>query len=148
MKAGWIIPFIILGGCLQSAGAAMNGQLKNALVNPYLASAVSFLLITFFFTGMFLIVPHPLPTKTDILGMPWWAALGGLVGALQVYMGLTQVNKVGAGPFMGFTVTSALIASLLIDHYGWFRMDHHPLNWARGLGAVLLIGGVTLIAKF
>ncbi len=49
---------------------------------------------------------------------------------------------------MGFTVMASLIASLLIDHYGWFRMDHHPLNWARSLGALLLIAGVALIAKF
>ncbi len=148
MKAGWIIPFIIVGGALQAMGAAMNGQLKNSIVNPYLASALSFALITFFFAGLFIIVPHPLPTKGDILGMPWWAAVGGLVGAVQVYAGLTQVQKVGAGPFMGFTVTASLIASLLIDNFGWFRMDHHPLNWMRGLGAILLIGGVTLIAKF
>lgn len=54
----------------------------------------------------------------SIAGMPWWAPIGGLVGALQVYMGLTQVNSVGAGPFMGFTVTASLITSLLTDHYG------------------------------
>jgi transporter family-2 protein len=29
LKAGWIIPFIILGGALQLVGAAMNGQLNN-----------------------------------------------------------------------------------------------------------------------
>jgi transporter family-2 protein len=117
-------------------------------VNPFLASTVSFALITFFFSGLFLIVPHPLPTKGDVLGMPWWAAVGGLVGAVQVYAGLTQVQKVGAGPFMGFTVTASLIASLLIDHFGWFRMHQHRINSLRALGALLLIGGVTLIAKF
>ena len=148
MKAGWVIPFIIIGGALQAVGAAMNGQLKNSLVNPYLASAVSFALITFFFAGLFLVLPHPLPAKADVLGMPWWAPLGGVVGAVQVYAGLTQVQKVGAGPFMGFTVTAALISSLLIDHFGWFRMHPHPLNLLRGLGALLLIGGITLIAKF
>ena len=148
MNAGWIFPFIILGGALQSCGAAMNGQLKQALVNPWLASTVSFALITFFFAGAFLILTHPLPTAKNLGGMPWWAAVGGLVGAVQVYAGLTQVNKVGAGPFMGFTVTAALIMSLLIDHFGWFRMEHHPLNIWRTLGGVLLIGGVTLIAKF
>lgn len=145
---GWIIPFIILGGALQAAGAAMNGQLKNSLVNPYLASTVSFALITFFFAGLFLIIPHPLPTKADVLGMPWWAAVGGLVGAVQVYAGLTQVQKVGAGPFMGFTVTAALISSLLLDHFGLFRLPPHPMNWLRGLGALLLVGGVTLIARY
>jgi bacterial/archaeal transporter family-2 protein len=148
MKAAWIFPFIIIGGALQSCGAAMNGQLNKSLVNPWLASAVSFALITFFFTAVFFILPHPLPTTQDLAAMPWWAVIGGLVGAVQVYAGLTLVNKVGAGPFVGITVTAALIASILIDHFGWFRMDQHPFNLWRGLGAVLLIGGVTLIAKF
>lgn len=148
MNAGWIIPFIILGGALQSCCAAMNGQLGKSLVNPWLASAASFSLITFFFVAAFLIMPHPLPTAKDLASLPWWAAIGGLVGAVQVYAGLTLVNRVGAGTFMGFTVTSALIASLLIDHFGMFRMDHHPLNLWRALGGLLLVGGVTLIAKF
>jgi transporter family-2 protein len=148
MNAAWIIPFIIIGGALQSCGAAMNGQLNKSLVNPWLASAVSFALITFFFTAVFFILPHPLPTTQDLAAMPWWAVIGGLVGAVQVYAGLTLVNKVGAGPFVGITVTAALIASILIDHFGWFRMDQHPFTLWRGLGALLLVGGVTLIAKF
>ncbi len=65
-------------------------------------------------------MPHPLPTTGDLASMPWWAPIGGLIGAVQVYAGLTQVNRVGAGPFMGFTVTAALLASLAIDHFGWF----------------------------
>ncbi len=148
MNAGWIIPFIILGGALQSCGAAMNGQLNKSIVNPWLASAVSFALITFFFIGAFLIMPHPLPTSKDLESMPCWAVLGGLVGAVQVYAGLTLVTKVGAGQFVGFTVTAALIMSLVIDNFGWFRMDQHPLNLWRFLGGLLLIAGVTLIAKF
>ena len=60
--------------------------------------------------------------------MPWWAPLGGLVGAVQVYAGLTLVHKVGAGPFVGFTVTSALIASLFVDHFGLFHMPIHALS--------------------
>lgn len=79
--------------------------------------------------------------------MPWWAVVGGLVGAVQVYAGLTRVNKVGAGPFAGFTVTAALITSLLIDHFGWLRMQRHPLNAGRVIGGVLLVGGISLIAK-
>ena len=31
--------------------------------------------------------------------MPWWAPLGGLVGALAVIAGLLFVDKVGAGAF-------------------------------------------------
>jgi len=148
MNASWIIPFIILGGALQSCGAAMNGQLNKFVVNPWLASAISFALITFFFTGAFLIMPHPLPTSKDLALMPWWAVIGGLVGAVQVYAGLTLVTRVGAGPFVGLTVTAALIMSLVIDHFGLFRMANHPINIWRAVGGLLLVGGVTLIAKF
>ena len=148
MNAGWMIPFIIIGGVLQSCGAAMNGQLNKYVVNPWLASAISFALITFFFRGASLIIPHPLPTRDQLAQMPWWAVIGGLVGAVQVYAGLTLVNKVGAGPFVGFTVTAALITSLMIDHFGWFRMQSHPLNAGRIIGGLLLVGGISLIAKF
>jgi transporter family-2 protein len=55
---------------------------------------------------------------------------------------------VGAGLFVGFTVTAALIMSLAIDHFGLFRMDHHPLNIWRFVGGALMVVGITLIAKF
>ncbi len=52
----------------------------------------------------------------------------------------------GAGPFV--TVTAALILSLVVDHFGWFRMAHDLVNGWRILGGLLLVGGVSLIAKF
>ncbi len=148
MKTSWIYPFIILGGILQTCGAAMNSQLYKSLLNPWMASAVSFALITAFFTCLFAVIPSPLPSAEGLASMPWWAPLGGLVGAVQVYAGLTLVNKVGAGPFVGFTVTAALIASLAVDHLGLFHMPVHPINIWRVLGALLMAGGIALIAKF
>lgn len=147
MNASWIYPFIILGGALQSCGAAMNAQLFQALGNKWLANAVSFALILAFFGCLFAVFPHPLPTSEGLAKMPWWAPLGGLVGAVQVYAGLTLVQKVGAGPFVGLTVTAALIMSLVLDHYGWFHMPVHALNYWRVGGALLMVGGIVLIAK-
>lgn len=148
MKAGWVYPFIILGGILQTCGAAMNAQLNVSLANKWLASLVSFSLITAFFVCVFAMFPSPLPTMQSLSSMPWWAPIGGLVGAVQVYAGLTLVNKVGAGPFVGFTVTAALVASLVVDHYGFFHMPMHAINLWRTIGALLMIGGISLIARF
>jgi transporter family-2 protein len=147
MNASWIIPFILLGGALQSCGAAMNGQLNKSLVNPFLASAVSFLIITFFFLAVFFAVPHPLPVMQNLREMPWWAVFGGLVGAVQVFAGLTLVQRVGTGNFMAMTVTAALIASLAIDHFGWFRMDIHAATPTRLAGVLALVLGVVLITR-
>jgi transporter family-2 protein len=147
MNAAWIYPFIIIGGALQTCGAAMNAQLFQSLGNKWLANAVSFALILAFFVCVFAIFPNPLPSSDGIAKMPWWAPLGGLVGAVQVYAGLTLVQKVGAGPFVGLTVTAALVTSLVVDHYGWFRMPVHALNLSRVLGALLMAGGIVLIAR-
>jgi hypothetical protein len=51
--------------CAQSCGAAVNGQLNKHVVNPWLASAISFALITFF-AGASLIHPRPVPTQKDL----------------------------------------------------------------------------------
>jgi hypothetical protein len=48
-----LYPFIIIAGMLQAAGAPINGQLKSSLINPWLASSVSFLLVTFLAIALF-----------------------------------------------------------------------------------------------
>ncbi len=73
--------------------------------------------------------------------------LGGLVGAVQVYAGLTLVHRVGAGAFVGLTVTTALLTSLALDHFGWLRVPVHPLSAGKLIGALLMCAGVLLIAK-
>jgi transporter family-2 protein len=80
--------------------------------------------------------------------MPWWAPLGGLIGAFAVVAGLLFVDKVGAGAFAGLTITANILMSLLIDHFHWFNLPPHPMNIWRVLGAVLMVGGMALISRF
>jgi bacterial/archaeal transporter family-2 protein len=148
MNVGWMVPFIILGGALQTCGAAMNSQLYKHMINPWLASAISAAVVTVFFVAAFLVKSSPMPTVKDATSMPWWAVIGGLVGAVQVYAGLTLVHRVGAGTFIGLTVSAALLMSLIVDHFGWLRVDPHPITPGRAIGGVLLVCGVALIAKF
>lgn len=147
MGKAWIYPFIVFAGVLQAFGAPMNNQLKNAVSNPWFASVISFGLVTMFFIGAFAVLPKPLPTAEGLAAMDWWAPFGGLVGAVAVYAGLTLVQQVGAGPYTGLTITAALLTSLAIDHFGLFDMDVHPINLYRVGGALLMVGGITLIAK-
>jgi transporter family-2 protein len=91
-------------------------------------------------------MPKPLPTAQGLTSMPWWAPIGGLVGAVAVYAGLVLVQQVGAGPYTGLTITAALITSLVIDHFGLFNMQVHVINAWRVGGAMLMVGGIALIA--
>jgi transporter family-2 protein len=148
LSATWLYPIILIGGALQAWGPPMNGALRNALTNPWLASLVSFLPIVALLACLVMCQPRPLPTIAGVSAMPWWAPLGGLVGAFAVIAGLLFVNKVGAGPFAGLTITANILMSLIIDHFGWFGMNVHPLNGWRAVGAVLMVGGIALIGRF
>ena len=148
MNNAWIYPFIIIGGILQAAGAPINGELKGSLVNPWLASGVSFLLVTFLAIAMFWIQPTPLPTPDDLRSMKWWAPLGGIVGAVAVFAGLTLVQKVGVGTLNGLTICANLVASVAIDHFGLLGVPEHPLSWVRFAGTLLMVGGVALVMHF
>jgi transporter family-2 protein len=93
-------------------------------------------------------LPHPLPTERGLAAMPWWAPLGGLVGAFAVIAGLLFVGKVGAGAFAGLTITANILMSLVIDKYGLFGMEVHDLSAGRLSGAALMVAGIALISKF
>ena len=93
-----IYPLILIAGLLQAWGPPMNGALRQSMVNPWLASTVSFLPIVAVLATVFFCLPRPLPSQASLAAMPWWAPLGGVIGSLAVVAGLLFVDKVGAGP--------------------------------------------------
>jgi bacterial/archaeal transporter family-2 protein len=143
-----LYPIILIAGALQAWGPPMNGALRSSLTNPWLASLISFLPVVALLAVLVMCLPRPLPTADGVSTMPWWAPLGGLIGAFAVIAGLLFVDKVGAGAFAGLTITANILMLLAIDHFGWFGIDVHPLNGWRMLGALLMVTGVTLVARF
>jgi transporter family-2 protein len=148
LSAAWLYPIILIAGVLQAWGPPMNNALKKALVNPWLGSLVSFLPILAFLGIVWMCQLRPLPTAASLSQMPWWAPLGGLVGAFAVVAGLLFVGKVGAGAYAGLTITANILMSLVIDKVGLFGMNTHALSAGRMIGAALMIGGITLISCF
>ena len=69
-------------------------------------------------------------------------------GAFAVFAGLLFVDKVGAGPFAGLTITANILMSLAIDHFGLFGMPVHQLNIGRVMGGLLMVIGITLVTRF
>jgi transporter family-2 protein len=148
MNAVWFYPLILAAGALQAWGPPMNGALRNALTYPWLASVVSFLPVLAIMTVVFVCLPRLLPTIDGVSAMPWWAPLGGLIGAFAVFAGLLFVDRVGAGAFAGLTITANILMSLAIDHFGMLHMPPHPINLAPAAGAGLMVAGIALIARF
>jgi len=148
ISAAWLYPLILIAGALQAGGPPMNGALRRSLANPWLASTVSFLPVVAVLMVLFMCQPNPLPSLKGVGAMPWWAPLGGLVGAFAVITGLLFVDKIGAGPFAGLTITANILMSLVVDHFGLFGVQPHSLNIWRILGGALMTAGIVLIAMF
>jgi bacterial/archaeal transporter family-2 protein len=148
MSASWLYPLILVAGALQAWGPPMNGVLKNSLTNPWLASLISFLPIIALLGVLCLCVPRPLPTVEGVSAMPWWAPLGGVIGAFAVIAGLLFVDKVGAGAFAGLTITANILMSLAIDHFGLLGVQQHSMGAGRAIGALLMVAGIFAISKF
>ncbi|SFM04115.1 DMT family transporter [Methylorubrum salsuginis] len=147
MNAALLYPFIIVAGALQALGNSMNAQLRGHLVNPFLAASVSFLPIVFVFATLFLVMPTPLPSAENLSAMPWYAPLGGVAGAVAVFGGLAFVDKVGAGPFNGLTLTANILTSLALDAFGLFGLQGGGFKLMPWLGGLLMVVGVTFIAR-
>ena len=148
MSSFWLYPLIFGAGALQAWGPPMNGALRGALTNPWLASLVSFLPIVALLLVVFACLPRPLPTIDGVSAMPWWAPLGGLIGSFAVIAGLLFVDRVGAGAFAALTITANILMSLAIDHFGMLHMQQHSMSLGRAVGAALLVAGVALVARF
>ena len=131
ISAGWLYPIILIAGALQAWGPPMNHTLRVSLENPWLASLVSFLPIVALLACLIMCLPHPLPTAEGLAAMPWWAPLGGVIGAFAVIAGLLFVGAVGAGAFAGLTITANILMSLAIDRFGMFGMPVHELSAGR-----------------
>jgi transporter family-2 protein len=148
ISAAWLYPIILFAGVLQAWGPPMNNALKKALVNPWLSSLVSFLPIIAALGVVWICLPKPMPSTDSLSQMPWWAPLGGLIGAFAVVAGLLFVGKVGAGAFAGLTITANILMSLVIDKFGLFGMETHALSLGRMAGAALMVAGIALISYF
>jgi transporter family-2 protein len=79
------------------------------------------------------------PSSEDLATVPWWGWFGGVFGVAR---------QIGAGAFLGLLVTAGVVASVLLDHFGWVGFAVHPATPWRILGGVLMIGGVALVALF
>ena len=88
------------------------------------------------------------PTGQQLSQVPWWAWLGGFLSVLLILAQLYASPAIGAATFLGIIVTVGVLASIVLDHFGWIGFQVHPASVWRMGGAVLMVIGVALVAVF
>lgn len=126
--------------------AGVNARLARFVGGPVRASMVSFAVGA---VALFLVVllfyrsEHQHPSDA-----PWWAWVGGLLGAFYVTSTVVVPVRMGAAAFFGILVAAQLVTSVVLDRLGAIGFPKHDLSPGRIVGVVLLIAGAVLVRVF
>src|SRR6185437_12316132 len=114
---------------------------------PGTAALANFMVGTVGLLAYLLITRAGWPARAALAGAPAWAWIGGLLGAFYVASSVVVGPRLGAAALLALTVFGQLVASLVVDNYGWLGFPHQPLTVMRLVGAALLLAGVVLIVR-
>jgi bacterial/archaeal transporter family-2 protein len=133
-------------GALVGMQAPVNARLGRA-VGGLQAASMSFLIGT---VALLLVVAFAhggFGAYAKAGGLPWWAFIGGLLGAVYVTVAILTVRTLGASGLTAVVITGQLAISVAIDRFGLFGIARQPIGLQRILGLVLLVVGVTLVVR-
>jgi transporter family-2 protein len=143
----WLLFLVVfVAGGLIAMQAGVNAQLARALGSPVLAAAVSFVVGTLAL-GVWALGIRQWPDRATAAGAPWWAWIGGLLGAVFVVVVAAFARRLGAGTLISTAIAGQMVFALALDHYGLVGFTQRPASAWRVVGAGLLIAGTILVRK-
>ena len=141
-----LLLFAVVAGSFLPLQAGVNAKLAEFAGGPVRASMISF------FVGalcLALVVALFYRSGGHRAGQaPWWAWIGGGLGAVFVTSSVVVPIRIGAAAFFGIVVAAQLVASVLIDQFGWLSFTQREVTPVRLLGVGLLITGALLVRLF
>lgn len=142
----WTLALLALaaGVCIPTQ-AGINAQLSLWARTPVLAATISFAVGTLALVLYSFVTRMPLPALSTVSTTPWWIWSGGLLGAFFVATTIYLAPRLGATTMLAWLLAGQMIASLILDHYGWLGFPVQPISWSRVLGILLLVAGALLI---
>ena len=144
MSALWAFPLAFVIGLALSQQAAINAATSGVLNSAFAAAAFSLaislvvVLVLYFFSG----APA---APGDLLSLPWWSVVAGLIGAGFVSGGAALVPVIGATMFFVCLIAGQLLGSVIADALGAFGMEPKPLSVRKIAGVALAFAGAVLV---
>ena len=139
-----LLPLVFAVGVLLTLQTAINAQLKEYLYSPIQAAFFSFLIGTIVLALMVLFQSNPKPGLQDLVAVPWYLWLGGILGVYAISMSIYAAPKLGFLTLTGVIIFGQMVTSMLVDQFGLLGNEKMPVNWQRLLGGVVIFIGVLL----
>lgn len=125
----------------------LNANLRSELSSAVWSGFMSYFLGLLCMVAVAIMLRQPMPSAAAIARIPWWAWSGGLFGAVFIGISILVAHQLGAAALIALLVTGQMIASVVIDQFGWLGLPQKPVDIARLVGVGLLIGGVVLVRR-
>jgi transporter family-2 protein len=140
------ILLVFIAGAMVAIQAPTNAILAKAGGSPVLAALISFAVGTI---ALFLVwlASGNRPGTAAFGGLPWYAWIGGLYGAVFVGVAAYAAPKIGVASLITIGIAGQIAMALLLDHFGALGLHREPINLGRVAGAALVIGGVILVRR-
>jgi bacterial/archaeal transporter family-2 protein len=133
-------------GALVGMQAPINSRLGKS-VGSLQAATFSFLIGTAVLLLIATFVRGGLGSLGQVRHVPWWALVGGLLGAVYVTVALVAVRTLGASGLTAVAITGQLAISVAIDRFGLLGVAREHIGVSRIVGLVLLAAGVVLVVR-
>jgi bacterial/archaeal transporter family-2 protein len=133
-------------GCLVGMQAPINSRLGKT-VGGVQAASFSFLLGTLALVSITFVLRGGLGSWGHVGRVPWWALIGGLLGAVYVFVALEAVRTLGASGLTAVVITGQLAISVAIDRFGLLGVAKESIGIQRIVGLALLVAGVALVVR-
>ena len=140
------VALTIMAGCLVGMQPAVNARLGKT-IGTVQAASVSFFVGTVVLVAITAFVNGGLGAIGHAGRAPWWAFVGGLLGAAYVTVALVAVRTLGASGLTAAVITGQLAISVVIDRFGLLGVAKQQITTSRMIGLVLLVAGVALVVR-
>ena len=140
------IVLVAVAGVLVGIQPAVNARMGR-VVGAVPAAAFSFLVGTVALLAIASLTSEGLGSLGNVGKAPWWAFMGGLLGAVYVTVAILTVRTLGVSSLTAIVISGQLFAAILIDRFGLLGIARQPIGATRVLGFVLLVAGVVLVVR-
>lgn len=140
-----IAAFAIMAGAATAFQPPVNATFAQHSGSRLHGGWINFFVGCVVMTLVCLVSRTPLPSVQKVSGAPWWAYIGGMLGAFFVTTAVFVVPKLGAVNYLVLLILGQMVANTLIDHFGWLGMPAQPFSAGKAVGLLLIAAGVACV---
>ncbi|MDO1558165.1 DMT family transporter [Brevundimonas sp. 2R-24] len=140
------VVLMLISGATLALQPPTNAVLARAVGSPVNAALASFIV-----GAVALLIASALlgqrPDMAAVRGLPWWAWLGGLYGAVLVAGMAYAAPRIGVASAATLVIAGQMLLALVLDHYGLLRLEARPATLTKIAGVALVFAGAWLVRR-